>query len=113
MSEFFGVPRSRTQLSRRRALVLGLGEPQHDRVAAGVAGSRHALYDQGEVGIGEDSGDACGDDEAQDLTQGFFARMILEGRIKDGDDVKVTVEGSSLALNGMPTTLIGKAKGMN
>ena len=29
--------------------------------------------------------------------------MILEGRIKDGDDVKVTVEGSTLALNGVPT----------
>jgi ATP-dependent Clp protease ATP-binding subunit ClpB len=42
-----------------------------------------------------------------------LARMILEGRIKDGDEVKVTVDGSSLALNGMPTSLIGKAKGKN
>jgi ATP-dependent Clp protease ATP-binding subunit ClpB len=42
-----------------------------------------------------------------------LARMILEGRIKDGDDVKVTVEGGSLALNGVPTGLIGKKAGMN
>jgi ATP-dependent Clp protease ATP-binding subunit ClpB len=42
-----------------------------------------------------------------------LARMILEGRIRDGDDVKVTVEGATLALNGVPTTLIGKANGMN
>jgi ATP-dependent Clp protease ATP-binding subunit ClpB len=49
----------------------------------------------------------------QKEVQDPLARMILEGRIKDGDDVKVTVEGSSLALNGMPTALIGKAKGMN
>jgi ATP-dependent Clp protease ATP-binding subunit ClpB len=49
----------------------------------------------------------------QKEVQDPLARMILEGRIKDGDDVKVTVEGSSLALNGVPTGLIGKAKGMN
>ncbi|MEP7209664.1 MAG: ATP-dependent chaperone ClpB [Alphaproteobacteria bacterium] len=42
-----------------------------------------------------------------------LARMILEGRIKDGDDVKVTVEGGTLALNGVPTGLIGKKSGMN
>jgi ATP-dependent Clp protease ATP-binding subunit ClpB len=42
-----------------------------------------------------------------------LARMILEGRIKDGEDVKVTVDGGTLALNGVPTGLIGKARGMN
>ncbi len=42
-----------------------------------------------------------------------LARMILEGRIKDGEDVKVTVENGALALNGVPTGLIGKAKGLN
>jgi ATP-dependent Clp protease ATP-binding subunit ClpB len=42
-----------------------------------------------------------------------LARMILEGRIKDGDQVKVTVDKSALALNGVPTDLIGKAKGRN
>ena len=49
----------------------------------------------------------------QKEVQDPLARMILEGRIKDGDDVKVTVDGSSLALNGVPTTLIGKKNGMN
>jgi ATP-dependent Clp protease ATP-binding subunit ClpB len=49
----------------------------------------------------------------QKEVQDPLARMILEGRIKDGDEVKVTVEGSTLALNGVPTTLIGKVKGMN
>ncbi|HEX5006361.1 MAG TPA: AAA family ATPase, partial [Hyphomonadaceae bacterium] len=49
----------------------------------------------------------------QKEVQDPLARMILEGRIKDGDDVKVTAEGASLALNGVPTNLIGKAKGMN
>ena len=39
--------------------------------------------------------------------------MILEGRIKDGEEVKVTVDQGTLALNGVPTGLIGKAKGMN
>jgi ATP-dependent Clp protease ATP-binding subunit ClpB len=34
-----------------------------------------------------------------------LARRILEGSIKDGDDVLVTVEGSALALNGVPTEL--------
>ncbi|MBI1360353.1 MAG: ATP-dependent chaperone ClpB [Alphaproteobacteria bacterium] len=42
-----------------------------------------------------------------------LARMILEGRIKDGEDVKVSVDHGALALNGVPTGLIGKAKGMN
>ena len=42
-----------------------------------------------------------------------LARMILEGRIKDGEDVRVTVEGGALALNGVPTGLIGKKNGMN
>lgn len=36
-----------------------------------------------------------------------LARLILEGRINDGDDVKVTVdkESSTLALNGVPAQL--------
>jgi ATP-dependent Clp protease ATP-binding subunit ClpB len=42
-----------------------------------------------------------------------LARMILEGRIKDGDAVKVTVENKRLAINGVPTDLIGKKNGMN
>ena len=40
-----------------------------------------------------------------------LARMILEGRIKDGDAVNVTVEGGALALNGVPAD--GKKAGMN
>jgi ATP-dependent Clp protease ATP-binding subunit ClpB len=42
-----------------------------------------------------------------------LARMILEGRINDGDEVKVTVDHGALALNGVPTGLIGKKTGMN
>ena len=36
-----------------------------------------------------------------------LARLILEGRIKDGDDVKVTVDKDSgaLALNGVPAQM--------
>jgi len=34
-----------------------------------------------------------------------LARRILEGRIKDGDDVKVSVEGSALSLNGVPAEM--------
>jgi ATP-dependent Clp protease ATP-binding subunit ClpB len=34
-----------------------------------------------------------------------LARQILEGRIKDGDDVKVTVDNNALALNGAPAQL--------
>jgi ATP-dependent Clp protease ATP-binding subunit ClpB len=49
----------------------------------------------------------------QKEVQDPLARMILEGRVKDGDDVKITAEGASLAINGVPTNLIGKAKGMN
>jgi ATP-dependent Clp protease ATP-binding subunit ClpB len=49
----------------------------------------------------------------QKEVQDPLARMILEGRIKDGDDVKVTAEGGALALNGVPTGLIGKKAGMN
>jgi ATP-dependent Clp protease ATP-binding subunit ClpB len=49
----------------------------------------------------------------QKEVQDPLARIILEGRIKDGEPVKVTVEGSTLALNGVPTTMIGKTKGMN
>jgi len=49
----------------------------------------------------------------QKEVQDPLARMILEGRIKDGEDVRVTVEGGALALNGVPTGLIGKKNGMN
>ncbi len=34
-----------------------------------------------------------------------LARLLLEGRIKDGDDVKVTVDGSTLSLNGVPAQM--------
>ena len=40
-----------------------------------------------------------------------LARRILEGRIKDGDDVKVAVEGSALSLNGVPAEM--KKAGLN
>ncbi len=40
-----------------------------------------------------------------------LARRILEGRIKDGDDVKVSVEGSALSLNGVPAEM--KKAGLN
>jgi len=40
-----------------------------------------------------------------------LARRLLEGRIKDGDDVKVTVEGSALSLNGVPAEM--KKAGLN
>ncbi len=42
-----------------------------------------------------------------------LARMILEGRIKDGEDVKVDVDQGVLSLNGVPTTMVGKKSGMN
>ena len=40
-----------------------------------------------------------------------LARRLLEGRIKDGDDVKVAVEGSALSLNGVPAEM--KKAGLN
>ncbi len=40
-----------------------------------------------------------------------LARRILEGRIKDGDNVNVTVEGSALSLNGVPAEM--KRAGLN
>jgi ATP-dependent Clp protease ATP-binding subunit ClpB len=40
-----------------------------------------------------------------------LARMLLEGRIQDGGDVKVTVDQNTLAINGVPATL--KARAMN
>ena len=40
-----------------------------------------------------------------------LARRILEGRIKDGDEVKVTVDGAVLALNGVPAEM--KKGGLN
>ncbi|MEZ5936925.1 MAG: ATP-dependent chaperone ClpB [Hyphomonadaceae bacterium] len=42
-----------------------------------------------------------------------LARMILEGRVQDGDEVKVTVENKKLALNGVPVDLIGTSRAMN
>ncbi|MBI1339029.1 ATP-dependent chaperone ClpB [bacterium] len=48
----------------------------------------------------------------QKEVQDPLARMILEGRIKDGDEVQVSVEGAALALNGVPTDLIGKKLGL-
>ncbi|MBU6318091.1 MAG: ATP-dependent chaperone ClpB [Alphaproteobacteria bacterium] len=42
-----------------------------------------------------------------------LARMILEGRIKDGDEVKVAMEAGGLTLNEVPTRLVGKKSGMN
>ena len=49
----------------------------------------------------------------QKEVQDPLARLILEGRINDGEEVKVTVENGKLALNGVPTDLIGKASAMN
>jgi ATP-dependent Clp protease ATP-binding subunit ClpB len=40
-----------------------------------------------------------------------LARRILEGRIKDGDAVKVTVDGGALSLNGVPADV--KKAGLN
>jgi ATP-dependent Clp protease ATP-binding subunit ClpB len=40
-----------------------------------------------------------------------LARRILEGRINDGDDVKVSVEGAALSLNGVPAEI--KRAGLN
>ena len=40
-----------------------------------------------------------------------LARRILEGRIKDGDNVNVSVEGSVLSLNGVPAEM--KRAGLN
>jgi ATP-dependent Clp protease ATP-binding subunit ClpB len=34
-----------------------------------------------------------------------LARRILEGRIRDGDDVRVSVEGGALVLNGVPAEM--------
>jgi ATP-dependent Clp protease ATP-binding subunit ClpB len=42
-----------------------------------------------------------------------LARLILEGRIKDGDEVSVAVESGGLTLNGVPTGLVGKKSGLN
>ncbi len=49
----------------------------------------------------------------QKEVQDPLARMILEGRIKDGENVKISVEDSKLILNGVPTDLIGKAGAFN
>ena len=42
-----------------------------------------------------------------------LARLILEGKVVDGEEVKVTVENGKLALNGIPTDLIGKKNAVN
>jgi ATP-dependent Clp protease ATP-binding subunit ClpB len=49
----------------------------------------------------------------QKEVQDPLARMILENRIKDGDAVQVTFEDGGLALNGVPTAMIGRRKVMN
>ncbi len=49
----------------------------------------------------------------QKEVQDPLARMILEGRIKDGDNVDVSVEDGVLTLNGVPTSMIGKPSAMN
>ncbi|MBB37319.1 MAG: ATP-dependent chaperone ClpB [Hirschia sp.] len=49
----------------------------------------------------------------QKEVQDPLARMILEGRIKDGDNVDVAVEGETLTLNGVPINMIGKPNVMN
>ena len=40
-----------------------------------------------------------------------LARRILEGRIKDGDDVRVSIENNAIALNGVPAEM--KKAGLN
>jgi len=49
----------------------------------------------------------------QKEVQDPLARMILENRIRDGETVEVTVEAGGLALNGVPTAMIGRRKVMN
>ena len=49
----------------------------------------------------------------QKEVQDPLARLILEGRVKDGDNVEVSVEAGALTLNGMPTDMIGKPGAMN
>ena len=49
----------------------------------------------------------------QKEVQDPLARLILEGRIKDGDAVAVCVEDDVLTLNGIPTDVIGKPVAMN
>ncbi|MEM6625676.1 MAG: ATP-dependent chaperone ClpB [Pseudomonadota bacterium] len=49
----------------------------------------------------------------QKEVQDPLARMLLEGRIKDGDDVAVNVEAGELTLNGVPTGYIGSGVGLN
>ena len=49
----------------------------------------------------------------QKEVQDPLARMILEGRIKDGETVEITVENDILTLNGVPTNLIGKTGAFN
>ncbi|MEL6745648.1 MAG: hypothetical protein AAFO68_09315 [Pseudomonadota bacterium] len=34
-----------------------------------------------------------------------LARLLLEGRIHDGDTIQVGVEGSSLSINGVPNDI--------
>ena len=41
----------------------------------------------------------------QKNVQDPLAEELLAGRIKDGDDVKVSVEGSALSLNGVPAEM--------
>ncbi len=49
----------------------------------------------------------------QKEVQDPLARMILEGRIKDGENVAISVDDNVLTLNGVPTNLIGKTGAFN
>ncbi len=49
----------------------------------------------------------------QKEVQDPLARMILEGRIKDGDSVDISVEDGALTLNGVPTNFIGRPDAFN
>ncbi len=49
----------------------------------------------------------------QKEVQDPLARMILEGRVKDGENVEISEEDGTLTINGVPTTLIGKSGAFN
>ena len=49
----------------------------------------------------------------QKEVQDPLARLILEGRVKDGDSVAISVEGEGLSFNGVPAGMIGKPMAMN
>ena len=49
----------------------------------------------------------------QKEVQDPLARLLLEGNIRDGDSITVSVEDGKLTLNGIPVGLIGKPGAMN